>query len=74
MDSALVDDTHAYIFMECQGGNPVLGGNVSLVAVDRVDSPNQFNCSPHSEVTFWLVKLLGSSGSKKLSCRIVLHT
>ena len=34
----LVDDTHAYILMDCNGGNPVsapgVGGYMPLVAVD----------------------------------------
>ena len=34
----LVDDTHAYIFTDCEVGNPVsapgVGGNVPLVTVD----------------------------------------
>ena len=38
----LVDDTHAYILMECEGGNLGVRGNVLLVAVGLV-SPNQSN-------------------------------
>ena len=41
----LVDDTHAYMFMDCEGGNrvsaPGVGGNMPLVAV---------KCNPHLEV------------------------
>ncbi len=36
----LVDDTHAFILTDCEGGNPVsapaVGGNVPLVAVDLI--------------------------------------
>ncbi len=39
----LVDDTHAYILMDCEGGNPVsapgVGGNVPLVTVDLGGQP-----------------------------------
>ncbi len=37
-DRLLVDDTHAYILKDCEGGNPVsapgVGGNVPLVSID----------------------------------------
>ena len=53
----LVDDTHAYIHLDCQGGNPVsapgVGSNVPLVSVDLVDSPKSVTCSPHITVAFW---------------------
>ena len=42
-----MDDTHAYILMDCEGGYPVwapgAGGNVPLVTVDLVYSPNQLS-------------------------------
>ena len=40
-----MDDTHAYILTDCEGGNPVsapgVGGNVPLVTVDLVKSLNK---------------------------------
>ena len=50
----LVDDTHAYILTDCEGGNPVsapgVGGNVPLMAVDLGQQPTSVKCSPHLEV------------------------
>ncbi len=50
----LVDDTHAYILTDCEGGNPVsapgVGGNVGLVAVDLGRQPKPVKCSPHLEL------------------------
>ncbi len=51
----LVDDTHAYILTDCEGGNHVsargVGGNVPLVTVDLGRQPKLVKCtSPHLEV------------------------
>ncbi len=49
-----LDDTHAYILTDCEGGNPVsapgVGGNVPLVTVDLGRQPKSVKCSPHLEV------------------------
>ena len=38
-----MDDTHAYILMDCEGGNPVsaqgVGGNVPMVTVESGPRP-----------------------------------
>ncbi len=47
----LVDDIHAYIFMDYEVGNsvsaPGVGGNVPLVAVDMGQQPKSVMCIPH---------------------------
>ena len=44
-----MDDTHAYILMDCEGDNPIsdpgVGGRMSLVAVDFVRQPKSIKCS-----------------------------
>ncbi len=50
----LAGDTHVYILMDCEGGNPVtaqgVSGIVSLVKVDVGQQPKSMNVSPHLEV------------------------
>ena len=49
-----MDDTHAYILMNCKGGEsvsaPGVGGNMPLVTVDLGRWPKSVKCSPHLRV------------------------
>ena len=52
-----MNDTHAYIFKDCEAGNPVsareVGGNIPLVIVDLSQQPKSFKCNHHLEVGVW---------------------
>ena len=50
-----MDDTHAYILTDCEGGVTLfqlqgVGGNVPHVVVDLGRQPKSVKCSPHHEV------------------------
>ena len=47
LEHNLTDDTHAYIHMDCKGGNPV-----SALGVGGNGPWKNKNCSPHLEVAF----------------------
>ncbi len=46
-----MEDTHAYILMDCEGVDEVhVGGNAPLVTVDLGQQPKSVKCSPHLKV------------------------
>ncbi len=70
----LVDDTHAYILTDCEGGNPVsapgVGGNMPLLTVNLVDSQNQLSVAltlkwPSGLVTLGDISFFFKSRSNK---------
>ena len=70
----LVDDTHAYILMECEGCNPVsapeVGGKVPRWQLIWVDSPNQLSVALSLKWPSGLVMLGDLSFKKKKRLRV----